>query len=216
MRKYALSLNAETLQLVSDREQDNSAWKSLEFNQCPNCPLLPHDTPVCPVANNLAILIEDCNELQSHNDVFLEVTTSERVISASTTVQRGLSSLLGLILATSDCPHTHYFRPMARFHLPLASEEETIYRAASMYLLAQYFRSGAGMPSDTELNGLVDIYHNLQIVNTFLAKRLRSASDSDATVNAVVLLDLLAKSLPYSITDSLQEVRYLFSVYTDT
>jgi hypothetical protein len=30
-------------------------------------------------------------------------------------------------------------KPMARFHLPLASEEETIYRATTMYLLAQYF-----------------------------------------------------------------------------
>jgi len=43
-----------------------------------------------------------------------------------------------------------------------------------------------------------------------MARRIRRASEQDATVNAVVLLDLLAKNLPYSIDESLEEIRYLF------
>ena len=95
--------------------------------------------------------------------------------------------------------------------LPLSTEEETIYRAASMYLLDQYFKVSEGKSADMTLSGLTEIYKELQVVNRSLAQRLREASDSDATVNAVVLLDLIAKSLPYSITDSLQDIRYLFS-----
>jgi len=209
---YSLQLDPVTLKLISATDQIVSKWMRLEFNQCPNCPLNPETTPLCPVTNNLDLLVNNCDKLRSHNEVFLEVITSERVISANTTVQRGLSSLLGLMLATSDCPHTRYFRPMARFHLPLASEEETIYRAASMYLLAQYFKLNEGKSADINLSGLADIYSNLQIVNKSLANRLRAASDSDAAVNAVVLLDLFAKAIPFSITDSLEDIRYLFSL----
>jgi hypothetical protein len=42
-------------------------------------------------------------------------------------------------VATSGCRYTAYFKPMARFHLPFANEEETAYRAISMYLLSQRF-----------------------------------------------------------------------------
>ena len=37
-------------------------------------------------------------------------------------------------MALSGCPVLEQLKPMARFHLPFASVEETIYRAASMYL----------------------------------------------------------------------------------
>ena len=34
-------------------------------------------------------------------------------------------------------------------------------------------------------------------------------------VNAVVILDVFAKALPYTIEESLQEIRHLFDVYLD-
>jgi hypothetical protein len=120
---------------------------------------------------------------------------------------------MGLVIATSGCPYTVYLKPMARFHLPLAGEEETIYRAASMYLLAQYFRRGAGMPEDGSLAGLKQIYRDLQVVNTAMAERLRAVAEQDSAVNALVLLDLFAKTVPYSIEDFLADVRYLFEPY---
>ena len=43
---------------------------------------------------------------------------------------------------------------MAQFHLPLANDSETIYRAASMYLLAQYFLKREGRDADLEIEGL--------------------------------------------------------------
>lgn len=210
---YPLHLHPESLALIAPDKTEVNEWERLEFHQCPNCPLVAERNPLCPVASNLGMLVREYDAFPSHSDVYLEVISRERTVSAHTTLQRGLSSLLGLILATSACPYTRYFRPMARFHLPLACEEETIYRAASMYLLAQYFIDNEGGNADIKLAGLIDIYYNMQIVNQSLARRLRAAGDSDATVNAVVLLDLFAKSLPNSITDSLSDIHYLFSAY---
>jgi len=140
--------------------------------------------------------------------------TGEREIRVTTTAQRATSALLGLISATSGCPYTVYLKPMARFHLPFASEEETIYRAVSMYLLARYFQQGESGTLDVHLDGLTSIYRNLQIVNAATARRLRAAArEGDTAVNAIILLDLYAKALPAVIADSVDEVRYLFRDY---
>lgn len=188
-------------------------WTQLEFHQCPNCPLDARKVPTCPAALQLATLVRACETFPSHESVELTVATPDRTVQQSTTLQRALGSLLGLVFSLSGCPHTRFMRPMARFHLPLASEEETVYRAASMYLLAQYFRARRGQAVDMNFHGLLEIYRNLQIVNKALAQRLRAASEGDAAVNAVVLLDLLAKALPYSIADALVELEDLFMPY---
>ncbi|HKJ07570.1 MAG TPA: hypothetical protein VKA76_00635, partial [Gammaproteobacteria bacterium] len=141
------------------------------------------------------------------------VHTPERTVTTNTTLQRGLSSLVGLVLATSGCPHAAFFRPMARFHLPLADENETIYRATSMYLLAQYFVHREGREADLGLSGLTAIYNDVQTINRALAERLRVACEQDAPVNAVVLLDVIAKAMPLTIGSQLAELRHLFRAY---
>ncbi len=118
--------------------------------------------------------------------------------------------MMGLVIATCGCPHASFFKAMGRFHLPLASNEETIFRATSMYLLAQYFLKMEGRHADLELEGLTKIYHNMQIVNVAIANRLRSTSMSDSLINAIVILDNFAKSLPYAIEKSLKNFRHLF------
>jgi len=189
-------------------------WAKLDYQQCSNCPLEAITTPFCPVAINLIPVLRLCKSFPSYQNVKLEVITAERTISGDTTMQRALSSILGLIMATSPCPHTEYFKPMARFHLPLASEDETIYRAASMYFLAQYFRRKDGLDCKLDLDQLKNNYENLQIINKALAKRLQVAVNNDSTVNAVVLLDLLSKAVTWSIEDDLEEIRYLFRSYS--
>jgi len=207
---FNVKLDPYTLNQIDDPIDHRPDWTALTFRQCSNCPLDPSDSPYCPVAINIIKLMEGCSSLVSYEKVRLDVTTPERTVSKDTTAQAGTSSLLGLIVATSGCPHTGFFKPMARFHLPFASEAETIYRASSMYLLAQYFIRKQGGEADLDMEGLVKIYRNLQIVNTAFAARLRAASQQDAAVNAVVLLDSFAKILPYTIADSLDEIRHLF------
>lgn len=212
---YDLAIDAENMVLTLPPDHPLPSWTALEFRQCPHCPLRPSDSPSCPLAAGLADLVTTCTSVLSHDKVSVEVTTPERVITLDTTAQRAIGSLMGLLIPCSGCPRTAWFRPMARFHLPCATEEETIYRASSMYLLAQYFVAREGRETDPTLAGLSQIYRDIHYVNRAMADRVRYATAKDATVNAVVLLDLFAKAIPFAIDDSLAELRPLFRPYWD-
>lgn len=199
------------IRLVDEQRYPPPDWARLEQHQCPNCSLNSAQAPHCPAALNLAPLVTSFEHLLSHDEVLLEVITQERKISQATTIQRAVSSLMGLLMAASDCPLTTFFKPMARFHLPLASEEETIYRAAATYMLTQYFRNRRGLVPDFALEGLNEIYRHIQEVNSAMAQRLRGSSKSDSSVNAIILLDMYAKAMPYAIKQALEELAYLFT-----
>ena len=102
---------------------------------------------------------------------------------------------------------------MARFHLPFASEEETIWRAVSTYLLAQYFLSKKGHSIDIDLNGLAKIYDDIEKLNIAMANRLRAASKYDSAVNAIIHLDVFAKYLTPAIEESLAKLRPIFEPF---
>jgi hypothetical protein len=207
---FRLELNPYSLELTGNIPQSLPGWSKLGFQQCPHCPLDIIDNPYCPLAANLVNIVKRFDGLISYDKIRVDVITQERRISQKTTAQKAISSMMGLVIATCGCPHTAFFKAMGRFHLPLASNEETIFRATSMYLLAQYFLRMDGRQADLELKGLTKIYHNMQIVNVAIAKRLRSTSISDSSINAIVILDNYAKSLPYAIDKSLNNLRHLF------
>jgi hypothetical protein len=211
--RFNLHLDPTNLELVSNKPEKLPPWTNLDFHQCSHCPLAVDTYPHCPLAANLVNIVRPFDRILSCDEVHVEVTSEERLSSQDTTAQIGISSVMGLVIATSGCPHTAFFRPMARFHLPLAGKEETIYRATSMYLLAQYFLKQIGKDADIELEGLTRIYHNIHIVNKSTAKRLRASSERDSAVNAIVLLDMYALILPHVIKKSLEEIRYLFAPF---
>jgi Domain of unknown function (DUF6901) len=192
---------------------DLPEWTRLEFHQCGNCPLELKPEAHCPAAVNMAELVSRFTALLSHDRTTVIVSTCERVVSMETTIQRGICSLMGLLMATSRCPMTSFFKPMARFHLPFASTQETIWRATSTYLLAQYFKQQDGNAPDLLFEGLSRIYNDIQIVNLSFAKRLRAACHNDSMVNAIILLDMFAQSMPSAIDESLEEIRHLFVPY---
>lgn len=196
-----------------ERDRPWPPWTRLDFHQCPNCPLPAAPEARCPAAQSLVELIEQAGSWLSHDEIQLEVSTPERCVQGRTTAQRAVSSLCGLLMAASGCPHTRFFGPMARFHLPLSSEHETIYRATSMYLLAQFFRARNGAEADWDLTGLRRIYEHLHRVNGAMAQRLREACEQDAAINAIILLDMFTKTLPFCIEDSLADIEYLFKAY---
>ena len=94
--------------------------------------------------------------------------------------------------------------------LPFATVEETIFRAASTYLLGQYFRSKKGLPADWTLSSLTQVYEEVQKVNMAMAERLRSIPAKDANINALIVLDVFAKEMPMNIEMSLKPLEYLF------
>ncbi|MGR8934466.1 MAG: DUF6901 family protein [Gammaproteobacteria bacterium] len=208
-----LEIDEATVTLKNPHASDLPAWAALEYEQCPNCELRAETTPYCPIAANLTLLLDLCDTLASFETVELEVITRQRKIVGKTTAQRAVTSLLGLIMATSACTHTEFLKPMAFFHLPLASENETIYRTSSMFFLAQYFRNQEGLEAPLNLDGLVELYRNQQTVNLAMAERIRHAFREDATVNAIILLNLLSSAVTWSLEDNLKELKYLFSAY---
>lgn len=211
---FALDFDADTMAPLSPVPEPAAPWARLEFHRCPHCPLAPEAGQDCPAARRLEPLLAWCSGLVSFAPVDLTVITPARTISAATTAQRAISSLMGLILSTSGCPVTAFLRPMARFHLPLASELETAYRAASMYLLAQYFVERGGGLADMGLEGLHQRYRDLHRVNIALCGRIRAAVEHDSSPNAIVLLDCFARALPDMIDDALLELEPLFRPYT--
>jgi hypothetical protein len=208
-----MQLDAKNLELQGNIPQVLPDWAKLDFYQCSNCPLDVREHPYCPMAANLVNIVKRFDSLLSYNETHLIVTTKERTISQLTTIQRGVGSLMGLVIATCGCPHSVFFKPMARFHLPLANNQETIYRAASMYLLAQFFLRKKGKPVDWNLKGLEEIYANIQVVNYTIAERLRAATKTDSVLNALVELDIYAQTLSLVIEDSLEDIRFLFDSY---
>lgn len=213
LESFHIELDAQNLQMIGDIPEVLPQWANLEFHQCPNCPLSRDTYPYCPLALNIVNIVRRFDRVISYDDIYLDVITKQRNISQQTTAQRGLSSLMGLVIATSGCPHTAFFKPMARFHLSLSSREETAYRVTSMYLLAQYFMKKEGKQADFSLQGLKRIYENVQHVNRAVAVRLRAASEADSVLNAIIILDTYAQTIPYMIEDSLENIKYLFSPY---
>jgi len=209
-----LIIDSHDLLIASDMPGDLPDWTYLDFNKCPHCTLTNPPHSRCPLAVRLVGVVRCFDNIVSYDRVLLKVETGERTVSQETTAQRAISSIMGLISATSGCPHTVFFRPMARFHLPLASESETVYRVTSMYLLGQYFRIRQGLDPDFTFRGLVEIYRRIELVNQTIAKRIKAASGSDSTVNAIILLDIYAKVVPFVVEDSLEDLKHLFRYYS--
>jgi hypothetical protein len=186
-------------------------WAELAFNRCENCPLPAAGHPHCPAAAQLAAVVEKIETLVSYDEIRVDVLTAERSITQTTTAQQALASLFGLILSTSGCPRTAFLRPMARFHLPLANELETLYRSVTMHLLDQHLRRSRGESVDEGFAGLKAAYAELHPVNRGIARRLRAASRGDPALNAVTLLDTYASLLPSTLDEALAELEALFT-----
>jgi len=207
---FNLNFDAETVELIIDHQVPPPPWTDLEHNQCPHCPLTSETHPHCPVALNLNTAISRFDHLMSFDRVLVNVINTERQVAHHTSAQEGISSLMGLLIAGSSCPLTHFFKPMARFHLPFANKEETLWRAAATFLLARYFTEGGLRPSDVNLDGLITIYDDVARLNDYMVERVRSATSRDSAVNALVHLDVFAKFLTPPLGDSLNQIKHIF------
>ncbi|HEX7563658.1 MAG TPA: hypothetical protein VF396_10455 [Bradyrhizobium sp.] len=185
-------------------------WTALKFSQCANCPLNEAEHPHCPAALQMVSAIEPLKALVSFDKLGVTVRQAERTIYAETTAQQAMSSVLGLIMATAGCPWTDRFRPMARFHLPFASEAETVYRSVCMFLLA---REMGAVGAASGFGALRELYENLHVVNRDMSRRLGAATQTDPARNAMALLDAYVTLLPAALETSLAELKPLFDAW---
>lgn len=212
--RYDLRIDEAARLLPATPAANLPDWTLLQPGQCPHCPLTRDRSPRCPVSVNIAQLVEAFREINSTLPVQITVRTEARTYLKEGPVQRGLASILGLIMATSGCPHLNFLKPMARFHLPFQTAEETIVRSTSFYLLGQYFIARKGKTPDLALRKLEEAYARVQQVNAALSERIRSAAEAgrgDATSNAVVILDTISQLLSMAIEDDLDDIEGLFA-----
>jgi len=207
-RRIGLRFEAERFDLIVEENAPPPAWAALAFARCDHCPL--SGPAWCPFARVLAPLVPVFLDFYSYDDAVVEVVTARRTVVAKGALQQGTASLIGLVGATSGCPHLDFYRPMARFHLPFASEEETLVRLFSFHLLACEVR---GEP--LRLGGLESALAAAARVNRAMADRLRAGLPRDAMVNGLIILDTFAQAATYVMAKKLAELAYLFAPVTD-
>ena len=196
--------------LLNAAPADPPFWTELKYNQCANCPLNEAEHPHCPAALQMAAAVDPLKALVSFDAIGVTVVQDERTTHATTSAQQAMSSVLGLIMATAGCPWTDHLRPMARFHLPFASDAETVYRCVSMFLLAR------AIITEDHVRGysaLEELYKNLHVVNRDMSRRLGAATQSDPARNAIALLDSYTTLLPAALECSLEEFAPLFNAW---
>jgi hypothetical protein len=189
-------------------------WTRLTNRQCPGCPLREDESPHCPVARNLAIVIDRFKDDISYTKVKTRVTTDARISEKKGSLQECLSPLMGLIMATSGCPALEKLKPMAFTHLPFANDEETIFRAACTYLLGQYIRDSHGLAADWKLERFTAMYQTISNINSSFSERLREIIGRDANINALIILDTFAQTGCYAaIDDWIAKIEKYFKAY---
>lgn len=213
-REFNIELDSVTLNLIKTGNKACPEWTKLNCFKCPNCILDERKYEFCPIAVNMVDVIDYFSKLVSYESVEVIVTAKERKYIKRVTLQHGVSSLIGIYMVTSGCPIFEKLKPMVRFHLPFASIEETKYRAISMYLLAQYFLYQHGSQPDWDLKKLAEAYENVKVVNESFCKRLRTITGKDANLNALIVLDIFAGSVNFSIDSRMvDDLDYLFKGY---
>lgn len=212
-KSFEILLDHKTLRLIAPERQATPEWARLTFNQCHNCPLNESEYEFCPIAVNIANLVSAFSERASYENVHVLVMTKQRDISKNTTMEEGLSSLLGIYMVTSGCPRMEKLKPLVRYHLPFATINETVVRIVSMYLLIQYFLKRKGKKSDWDLKKLEAIYDEVMKVNVGISQRLKIAAEKDASITAVANLNYLASLVPLLITDTLDEIEESLNSY---
>lgn len=209
-----LAFDERTYRLQLPETAEHPDWVKLDFERCPNC-TLPDKETYCPAARALAQFLPQFESKVSYEKAVVEVDMPTRTVVSKTTFQHGMAALIGLVMAASGCPRTRFLRPMARTHLPFATDQETVFRALAMHLLGQYVAAGSGAPMALSFGDLKENYGQLSKVNAAMCERIRAAIKRDAAVNAVIILESFTMIAPENIDYGFEDLQELFVVEED-
>ena len=201
--EISISIDSKTLNLIDRPTRKPAAWTKLSHHQCPNCPLDPAEVERCPVATNISSVISQFQDGVSCEATHVTVITSERTYSKSTDLQRGLNSIFGLIMASSSCPHFEWLKPLARFHLPFASFEETLFRSISSCTLSELIAHKSVRDIEDIFKLVKHRYEQLAIINAALVKRIGGVGKGEADKNAIVTFHSYCQMFDLSLSGEL-------------
>lgn len=202
-------VDSKTLGLIVEKNIKLPDWAKLDYNKCASCPLNSAEVSHCPMALATLKPIELFNENLSTERVRVEVQTPEREYVKDCDLQTGLSALMGLLMATSGCPFFDFLKPLARFHSPFSSLEETHYRILSLFLMRDHF-GDCKQDSRSLQEKVFEPYGKLANINRDFLGRMRGVIQKDSALNAVVILDSLSQVVLMSLDNGIDDLEYLF------
>ncbi len=208
--RFNITLDLNTLTMMPTLPEPYPSWTRLDYNQCECCPISPKKTKYCPIAVNITELVDRFKDILSHKNCLVVCETMDRTYSKKTSAMEGLTSVFGIVMATSNCPVMDFLKPMARFHLPFSSVEETTARSTSFFLLGQYFEYKKGRVDSFDFDKLEKRYARVQLVNEGLLSRIRSLGNQDADKNAIITLHSISQFLSMEMDFSLNTIAHLF------
>ena len=207
---FSIQLDPVTLTMVPASSEPYPAWTQLSYKQCQGCPLSPQSHRYCPIAVNITDLVDRFKDILSHKNCNVACETVDRTYLKKTSAMEGLTSVFGIVMATSNCPVMNFLKPMARFHLPFSSVEETTARSTSLFLLGQYFEYKKGRVNHFDFDQLEKNYSCVQRVNEGLLARIQSLGKRDADKNAIITLHSISQFLSTEMDFSLTTIAHLF------
>lgn len=211
MQEFTIELNGATALSKPMSPAPYPAWTELGYRTCDGCTL--KDTDHCPVAVRLVDPLARFTNIVSFERVRVEVETEERTCTKEVAMQEGIRSMFGLLMATSGCPSLSAFRPMARYHLPFSSFDETFFRICSIYLMQKFFAGETTLGRQQIVDGLNQISEQSAAVNEGIMNRLREGyvTQADSSPNAVAILAAFSGLVPLTAEAQLNKMEKLFA-----
>ncbi len=212
-KKYEVKVDQKTMRIIPPSTKEYPEWTKLEFSKCDHCPYESKNVNYCPIAANLSDALEDFKDDFSYSETSVGVITKDRTFLKRTSIQSGLQGLMGLIMATSDCSHMDFLKPMAKFHLPFSSDTETMVRVLSLFLLKEFIKNKDNKDKVAiDMTQLEAKYNNVNEVNKGILKRIRSIAKKDANANALVILDSFSEILKVEMSQNFTEIAEILSI----
>jgi hypothetical protein len=208
--RFEIFLDQVTLTMAPSSPEPYPPWTQLSYKQCACCPLSHTSHLYCPIAVNITDLVDRFKDILSHKNCMVTCETIDRTYTKRTSAMEGLTSVFGIVMATSNCPVMNFLKPMARFHLPFSSVEETTARSTSLFLLGQYFEYKKGRVDGFDFDKLEKSYACVQLINEGLLERIRSLGNRDADKNAIITLHSISQFLSTEMDFSLTTIAHLF------
>jgi len=202
-KTFVVSVDKSSLSIIYKNNGSFPEWTKLQNFKCSHCELDPKIHEYCPLAINLVDIIQTFQEYNSFDEAEITVETENRNYSKTTSIQSGVSSMLGIRMVTSGCPVMGKLKPLIPTHLPFASLEETEMRVLSSYLLAQYVKWKRGGEADWEMTNLINIYEDIRILNHNVSKKIADLEKKDVSINSLIVLNIFADYVTFTLDEKM-------------
>lgn len=200
-KEFLIRLDKDNLEIIRDSKQEFPEWTMMQNFRCSHCPLNEKTYEYCPLAISLTKVIDEFRNCSSFENVDVFIQTNNRNYQKNTSLQSGVSSLLGIMMVSSGCPIMAKLKPLLHFHLPFATLEETEIRVFSTYLLAQCIKWKKREKPDWEMNGLFLIYEDIRTLNHNVSKKIADLESKDTSINSIVILNNFADFVTFTLDE---------------